>query len=331
MMAGSKSSIKVLTEDVVERSFFRYFFRRDPVETKHLLLSRLYPHESLVGSAIVGLQTSLGTTMWENLAKGLAEKNNFRVLNPKEELLKPSVIPKAAENLIGEWGRQRDESQKKIPLDDFRRAMKKVVKSSAAPKNFKKLGKGSGADLYLVKNGAKYVFDLKTVQLNAGAGSKFNKTLMEWITFDLFQNGVTSNLKAMLAIPYDPTSVGDWWKEFGGRVAPLDKADIKVGNEFWDFISGTHKTLEIITDVFDEMVRTEFGKHYGKLLTDHSLLAKVRHIEYQFSCSLKSKVSQITDKKTKYQWSCNSCKSILVLSMNKIFNDEQVCSNKACC
>ncbi len=329
-MSIEERLIKNLTREVVKRSFFRYFFRREPVETKHLLLSRLYPHESLVGSAIVGLQTSLGTTLWENLAKGLAEKNNFQVLNPKEELLKPNVIPKAVENLIGEWGRKRDESGKELPLNDFRKAMKKIVNSSDTPKSFKKLGKGSGADLYLVKNGVKYVFDLKTVQLNAGAGSKFNKTLMEWITFDLFQNGVSSHLKPMLAIPYDPTAGGDWWQKFGGRVAPLDKSDIKVGNEFWDFISGSNKTLEIITAVFDEMIKTDFGKHYGSFLTDYSLLAKVRHIEYQYSCSLKSKASEISDKKTKYKWSCNSCGSALALSMNKIFNDEQVCSDAVC-
>lgn len=329
-MSDEERRIANLTREVVNRSFFCYFFRREPVETKHLLLSRLYPHESLVASAIVGLQTSLGTTLWENLAKGLAETNGFRVLNPKVELLKPSAIPKAAENLIGEWGRKRDESRKKIPLSDFRTAMKKIVNSSPAPKTFKKLGKGSGADLYLVKNGVKYVYDLKTVQLNAGAGSKFNKTLMEWITFDLFQNGVNSNLKPMLAIPYDPTSLGDWWQRFGGRVAPLDKADIKVGNEFWDFISGSQKTLEIITSVFDKMIKTNFGKHYGRFLTDYSLLAKARHIEYHYSCSLKSKNLEVIDKKTKYQWSCNSCNSILVLSMNKIFTGDHVCSDAAC-
>lgn len=329
-MANGERSIANLTREVVNKSFFRYFFRREPVETKHLLLSRLYPYESLVGSAIVGLQTSLGTTLWENLAKGLAEKNDFQVLDPKEELLKPNVIPKAAENFIGEWGRKRDESGKELPLDDFRKAMKKIVKSSDRPKTFKKLGKGSGADLYLVKNGVKYVFDLKTVQLNAGAGSKFNKTLMEWITFDLFQNGVFSNLKPMLAIPYDPTADGDWWQKFGGRVAPLDKNDIKVGNEFWDFISGSHKTLEIITAVFDEMIKSDFGKHYESFLTDYSLVAKVRHIEYQYSCSLNSKTSEVADKKTKHKWSCNRCGSTLTLSMNKIFNDDQVCSDSFC-
>ena len=65
----SKTQIEYATELAVRNSFFRYFFSRDPVETKHILLSRLYPNESVTGSAIVGLQTSLGTTLWENLAQ----------------------------------------------------------------------------------------------------------------------------------------------------------------------------------------------------------------------------------------------------------------------
>lgn len=329
-MAAKKSSIKKLTQEVVKRSFFRYFFRREPVDTKHLLLSRLYPHESVVGSAIVGLQTSLGTTLWESLAKGLAELNEFKVLNPKEALLRPKKISKAAENLMAEWGRKREESRVPLPLSDFKKLMREIIKDSPRPKEFGKLGKGSGADLYFVKKGVKYVFDLKTVQLNAGSGSKYNKTLMEWITFDLFHNGATSNLKPMIAIPYDPTSVGDWWQLFGGRVAPLDHVDIQLGNEFWDFISGVRGTLEIVTDVFDEMIKTDFGKHYESFLTDYSMLAKAKHIEYQYSCSLMSKISQISNKKTKYEWRCNSCKSTLVLSMNKIFAEEIVCSKKTC-
>ena len=44
--------------------------------------------------------------------------------------------------------------------------MKKVVADSPKVKNFTKLGKGSGADLYFVKNGIKYVFDIKTVHHN---------------------------------------------------------------------------------------------------------------------------------------------------------------------
>jgi hypothetical protein len=326
----SKREIEIATSLVVKNSFFRYFFNRKPIETKHVLLSRLYPQESITGSAIVGLQTSLGTTLWENLAKNLAEKNGFEVRSPKESLLKPNKIPKSAENLIGEWARRREESTTGLPLSEFTKLMKLVVAKEPKPKSFSKLGKGSGADLYFVKNGIKYVFDVKTVQLNAGSGSKYNRTLMEWITFDLFQNGVKSKMLPALAIPYDPTEFGDWWRLFQGRVAPLDHEDVRVGNEFWDLVSGCKNSLSVITNTFDELAKSNFGKHYGAYLTDYSNLAKVRHIEYHFACIFVGRIPDALSTKAKYHWQCMTCSEKYLLSMNKIFSLNHVCGKKTC-
>jgi hypothetical protein len=325
----SNNQIKYATEVAVRNSFFRYFFSREPVETKHILLSRLYPSESVTGSAIVGLQTSLGTTLWENLAKNLATLNGFEVLDPKVFLQKPASIPRKAENLLGEWARKREESTKDLSLSEFSKLMKQVVADSPKVKNFTKLGKGSGADLYFVKNGIKYVFDVKTVQINAGGGTKFNRTLMEWLTFDLFQNGPKSKMFVGLVIPYDPTENGDWWKLFQGRVAPLSHSDVLVGGEFWDFVTGNKNSLKVITDTFAELVKSQFGKHYSQYLTDYSMNAIVKHVEFQFGCKRLEK-RKILDKKVKYKWQCAKCKGISLVSMNKIYTQNQVCENEKC-
>jgi hypothetical protein len=325
----SNNQIKFATEVAVRNSFFRYFFSREPVETKHILLSRLYPSESVTGSAIVGLQTSLGTTLWENLAKNLATLNGFEVLDPKVVLQKPASIPRKAENLLGEWARKREESTKELSLSEFSKLMKKVVTDSPKVKNFTKLGKGSGADLYFVKNGIKYVFDVKTVQINAGGGTKFNRTLMEWLTFDLFQNGSQSKMFVGLVIPYDPTENGDWWKLFQGRVAPLSHSDVLVGSEFWDFVTGNKNSLKVITDTFADLVKSQFGKHYSQYLTDYSMIAIVKHVEFQFNCKILEK-SKSLDKKVKYKWQCAICGDISSVSMNKIYAQNKVCANEKC-
>jgi hypothetical protein len=325
----SIKQIENATELAVRNSFFRYFFNREPVETRHVLLSRLYPSESVIGSAIVGLQTSLGTTLWESLAKDLARLNGFEVLDPKVALQKPVRIPREAENLLGEWARKREESTKVLSLSDFTKLMKKVVADSPEVKNFSKLGKGSGADLYFVKNGHKYVFDVKTVQINAGGGTKFNRTLMEWLTFDLFQNGTQSKMTVGLVIPYDPTENGDWWRLFEGRVAPLSHSDVLVGSEFWDFVTGNKNSLKVITDTFAKLVKSQFGMHYSQYLTDYSMSAIVKHVEFQFNCNLLEK-SKSPDKKVKCKWQCAKCQEISVFSMNKIYAQNKVCENEEC-
>lgn len=325
----SKTQIEHATELAVRNSFFRYFFSREPVETKHILLSRLYPNESVTGSAIVGLQTSLGTTLWENLAKNLATLNGFKVLDPKVALQKPAKIPQKAENLLGEWARKREESKRELSLSEFTKLMKTIVIDSPKVRNFTKLGKGSGADLYFVKNGQKYVFDVKTVQINAGGGTKFNRTLMEWLTFDLFQNGAQSKMNVGLVIPYDPTETGDWWKLFQGRVAPLSHSDVLVGSEFWNFVTGNRNSLKIITDTFSKLAKSEFGNHYSQYLTDYSMNAIVKHVEYQFECKLLEK-SKNLDKKVKYKWQCIKCEEIHTFSMNKIYAQNVVCTDRRC-
>ena len=325
----SKNQIVYATEQAVRNSFFRYFYSRDPIETKHVLLSRLYPNESVTGSAIVGLQTSLGTTLWENLAKNLAILNGFEVLDPKIALQKPLGIPRKAENLLGEWTRKREESIKDLSLIEFTKLMKKVVADSPKVKTFTKLGKGSGADLYFVKNGLKYVFDIKTVQINAGGGPKYNRTLMEWLTFDLFQNGGKSKMRVGLVIPYDPTENGDWWNLFQGRIAPLSHADVLVGNEFWDFVTGRKNSLNTIIETFDRLVKSQFGRHYSQYLTDYTIGAVVKHIEYQFECKFLDK-SKSPIKTAKYKWQCLKCKEIHSFSMNKIYNQNNLCTNGKC-
>ena len=321
----NQRELERLIVEVVEKSFFKYFSNRKPIDTHHILLSRLYPKESVIGSAVVGLQTSLGTTLWESLAKKLAVSNDFKSANPKEVLLEPSKVPREVEDLIGEWSRSRENATGLLLLDDFREKMREVVGNLSMPSKFKTMGKGAGADIYLIKKNKKFVIDVKTVQINAGSGPKFNRTLMSWIAFDMLKNGATSNLTPMIAIPYDPTKSKDWWQKFGGRVSPLDGNDVKVGDEFWDWISGFKGTLKVMEGVFDELVKTDFGKHYADYLTDYGLKARVAHIEHFHRCKLIGDLSKVKDAKTKYLWSCSICEKSVSLTINKILALETGC------
>jgi hypothetical protein len=57
------------------------------------LLAKLFPDEMRTSSIIQGIQTSLGTTLWEKIALEFALNSGFKVLNPRELLLRPNPIP----------------------------------------------------------------------------------------------------------------------------------------------------------------------------------------------------------------------------------------------
>ena len=48
------------------------------------VLDHIFPRERRIRSIIGGLETSLGTKLWENLAKLLASENGFEVLDEME-------------------------------------------------------------------------------------------------------------------------------------------------------------------------------------------------------------------------------------------------------
>src|SRR3990167_850325 len=54
-------------------------------------LDLLIPKERKIRSIVGGLETSIGTTVWEPIAKTLAETNGFEIIEDK--ILKPSPFP----------------------------------------------------------------------------------------------------------------------------------------------------------------------------------------------------------------------------------------------
>ena len=54
-------------------------------------LDLLIPKERKIRSIVGGLETSMGTRIWEPIAKTLAENNGFEIVN--EKILKPEPLP----------------------------------------------------------------------------------------------------------------------------------------------------------------------------------------------------------------------------------------------
>ena len=66
---------------------------RKAKEVNYHVLQEIFPVERRIRSIIGGLETSFGTTVWEPLAKYLAEQNGFTIKNEKKFEM-PKDLPK---------------------------------------------------------------------------------------------------------------------------------------------------------------------------------------------------------------------------------------------
>jgi hypothetical protein len=250
-----KTKIKGRIADAIKK----YLVGKE-VKTTHIL-DDIFPVERRVRSIIGGLETSLGTTLWEPIAKELALSNGFTVLNEKE-FASPASMPKDVSAIISKWIQKRNKPGANLTLDGYIDELREHS-LAAGYSDLEKgtLVSGEGIDVLLEKNGVEYAFDIKTVQINAKNGKSFSNTLMLWYASKIIYDP-EADFKAAIAFPFNPYKK-DWWEQNGSRAYPLvKKVDAYVANEFWDLLSGNTNTFESISDLFKELGEENFGDQF---------------------------------------------------------------------
>ena len=313
-MALTSARVTEITKGIIKTAFYNYFLCREEVSTKHLVLSRFFPEESIIRSAIGGIETSLGS-FWEKVATAIASENGFDILNPKLDLQEPINIPTIISQLLDLHKYQREAAHAQIPMSQYESALTSELlklQASDIPTKYRRLSKGTGADLFFRKGKNEYAFELKTVQINAGSGPKFNETLMKWLTFRALQQKYLStqySFNAHVVIPYDPHISSDWWTEFGDRAYPLDHKDLMLADEFWNFISGIPDTLIAITKAFNDLVLENFQDIYRDSLYKSGSYESIRIIESVCGVVCETPLQlRPLDFISILKWKCNNCK-----------------------
>ena len=238
--------------------------RKDP---NFQVLDMLIPKERKIRSIVGGLETSLGTTLWEPLAKGLATLNGFEVLNGKE-ILKPVTMPDEIETILNKVVLSRE--VKGGPYDE-KKAREKIKKACALfidnpSKEFCKGPSGKGVDVWLKKDKVDYLFDIKTVQLNVGAYKECLRQVMTWYAY-YYSKFPKGDARGFILIPYNPYSPEDFIKKTKGQGFPLLKEELWVQDNFWDFCAGVPNTFGIIMSAFKhisdkDLIRIELDKMF---------------------------------------------------------------------
>ena len=257
----SNDKIQQLISETVSQSIHSYFFNKK-VKTTHML-DHIFPKERKIRSLIGGLETSMGTRVWEPLAKAFASSNGFNVLDEKIFNGKIPRIPDNVTKFISLWEKKKLEDMN-LPLSDYWNELQEYISENVnrSELEFHAMPKGQGVDIILEKDGKFMLCDIKTTQINAGSGPKFLKNFLNWYAY-LALMDLTDDAECFLAFPFNPHKTSFWPKE-KGKVSPLIPAkEAYVGDEFWDQLTGLKGTTAIIESSFKDLGSKGFGEQFS--------------------------------------------------------------------
>lgn len=112
----------------------------------------------------------------------------------------------------------------------------------------KKLDPDSIVDLFATINSEENYFDITSVKPNMKEFIALKLKLLRWVALRLSQNK-KANVFTRLAIPYNPYHPNPYKRWTLKGWYDLDKGEILVGEEFWNFIGGGN-IYDSLLDVF---------------------------------------------------------------------------------
>lgn len=256
-------SIEKIVHDTIKNSISNFFEGKE-VKVEHVL-DLIFPKERRIRSLIGGLETSLGTRLWEPLAKAFAQEGGFTILNEKTFNESVPVIPKSIRNYLSDLS-DKKKNNPSLKLSDFEENLRELInKNNVKPKDFQKIPKGEGVDIWLKKDNIEYLIDIKTTQINAGSGPKFTTNMLNWIAYQLLKDN-TIKSKCILAFPFNPHTGQDFWAREGGKSSPLIPSyEALVGDEFWDMLYGKKNTTALIFKEFEKLGQNDFGSQFNSV------------------------------------------------------------------
>lgn len=180
------------------------------------------------------LATSFGMSFYEQITEIIARDNFDKV---KTQWNAPEKISRKRKQKINDI---IDE----LGNDSRKPCTKKEVNEILSIPNgtMTKVKSDKTVDVYLKRKNKEYYIDIKTVKPNRPGFKSHKRKLLEWIA------RANKPINAFIVFPYNPYHPKKY-KRFG-MDDYMDKSDIKIGSDYWDFIGGKgcYRDLMMIFD-----------------------------------------------------------------------------------
>ncbi len=255
-MALTKVQIDKI-KDTVRESLKNKFSTYEPETNAMPFHYRLLGRDRLaLFSFIHSLNTTFGTSIFEPVAETLA---SARFAIAQKQFIVGDTITEQAQTEIQQIINEISIGKTPDKVKEIER-IRKVVASGKTNKL-----KTVKVDLFVKNNnGTVYFFDLKTAKPNISNFKDFKRTLLEWIAIYLFQHP-DADVHSYIAIPYNPYEPKPYQRWTLQGMLDL-KNELKVAEEFWDFLGGDGAYLELI-NCFETVgieLRPEIDAYFSK-------------------------------------------------------------------
>lgn len=246
MKKETREKIKVLIKEVILLKLEGY----NP-ETEHKpFFEAIFTKEQVLTHSIVhSFYTSFGTSIYEQLAKLLAEGTGYYA---EKQYKLGGQIDQTTENVITKIHMDLRSKNVKPDMKCELEEIKKTIKLGKS----EHIDPDKTVDLYIKKpNGEEAFFDITSVKPNKKEFVELKRKLLRWTALRLSMDK-NARITTALAIPYNPyhpKPYARWTKE-----NMYDTNQLMIGKDFWNFVAGE--------DVYDEFL--EIFKEVGKELRE---------------------------------------------------------------
>lgn len=242
-MALSKKQI-VEVEDVLKATLRYKFQNYNPEPASMPFHARLLGKDRLALYAFIhSLNTQFGTSFFEPVALALA-RGNFA--HAEKQAKSGDKISTAAQveiqKIMDSLTTATTQPDKTAEIERIRKVCRTGEMIEVKPTKVDLL--------FTTKSGEEYLFDLKTAKPNAGSFKEFKRTMLEWVAVRLAENPELE-INTLIAIPYNPYEPAPYSRWTMRGMLDLDK-ELKVAEEFWDFIGGKN-TYKDLLDCFERV------------------------------------------------------------------------------
>ncbi len=245
-------------ENVLRNSLRHKFQNYNPEPASMPFHTRLLGKDRLaLYSFIHSLNTNFGTSIFEPVALALATTSFASAASQQRAGNQiSSAAHSVIQNIMDNLATANTSPNKTEEINAIR-----AVCNQGEMRNVKL----TKIDIKLVAHdGTIYLFDLKTAKPNAGGFKEFKRTLLEWIAATLAVEP-TANVQSLIAIPYNPYEPQQYNRWTMRGMLDLSN-ELKVANEFWDFIGGVGAYQDLL-DIFERIgieLRQEIDDYFAK-------------------------------------------------------------------
>ena len=208
-------------------------------------------------SFIHSLSTKFGTSIFEPVAQSLAQLNFVEAeLQQTAGVQISSEAQRVIQNIMDNLATAVAMPNKPEEIQAIRTVCRQGEMRTVKPTKIDLKVTGHDNTVYL--------FDIKTAKPNSGEFKGFKRTLLEWIAIELATNP-SANIQTLIAIPYNPYEPQPYNRWTMRGMLDLEH-ELKVAEEFWDFLGGQGAYLELL-DCFEKAgiaLRPEIDEYFGR-------------------------------------------------------------------